>query len=675
MSYLSVKDIGTAALFAGTTEGRLLAERLAGGPVKVHVFVATEYGGEGLPQAENIFVHEGRMDQEEIREELSRLSCDLVLDATHPFARIVSENIKDACAACRIPCFRILRDYTKSRRAGGAGTGSSPVFVDSVEEAVEFLKGTQGHVLVTTGSKELSKYKALPDWEERIYARVLSLPQVVSDCGDLGFYGNHLMAMQGLFSVEMNVAMLHAVGAAWMVTKESGTAGGFEEKALAAGQAGAGLIVIGRPEEDGISLREALELFGLSMDRRKVFLVGMGPGDPGLFTEAARRAFEESQVLAGAGRMADGLRGFQKPVLREYQPERILGFLKDHPEYETAAVALSGDTGFFSGARGLLEVLNRDGGFEVEVIPGISSAGYFFSRIGAGWEDVCFLSLHGRDADLEGAVGGHKRVFILCGGSNALKEICERLLHAGLSQVRLTVGENLSLANERISEGTPETMREREVSGLTVVLAENPAAGRTLPRPLTHGLPDEAFLRGKTPMTKLEVRSVSLSKLALTENAVVYDVGAGTGSVSVECARLSSGIRVFSIERDPEALELLEKNRQQFSLSNMEIVAGTAPEALEGLPAPTHVFIGGSGGSMGRIVDTVLRKNGAARFVANLITPESLAAVMDLPRALPVTDPEIVMVTAARSKKAGNSHLMLGANPVWIVAFSGREDQ
>ena len=93
----------------------------------------------------------------------------------------------------------------------------------------------------------------------------------------------------------------------------------------------------------------------------------MGPGDPGLFTEAARRAFEESQVLAGAGRMADGLRGFQKPVLREYQPERILGFLKDHPEYETAAVALSGDTGFFSGARGLLEVLNRDGGFEVEV--------------------------------------------------------------------------------------------------------------------------------------------------------------------------------------------------------------------------------------------------------------------------------------------------------------------
>lgn len=373
--------------------------------------------------------------------------------------------------------------------------------------------------------------------------------------------------------------------------------------------------------------------------------------------------------------MADGLRGFQKPVLREYQPERILGFLKDHPEYDTAAVALSGDTGFFSGARGLLEVLNRDGGFEVKVIPGISSAGYFFSRIGAGWEDVCFLSLHGRDADLEGAVGVHKRVFILCGGSNALKEICERLLHAGLSQVRLTVGENLSLANERISEGTPETMREREVSGLTVVLAENPAAGRTLPRPLTHGLPDEAFLRGKTPMTKLEVRSVSLSKLALTENAVVYDVGAGTGSVSVECARLSSGIRVFSIERDPEALELLEKNRQQFSLSNMEIVAGTAPEALEELPAPTHVFIGGSGGSMGRIVETVLRKNGTTRFVANLITPESLAAVMDLPRDLPVTDPEIVMVTAARSKKAGNSHLMLGANPVWIVAFSGREDQ
>lgn len=670
-----MKTVQRAALFAGTTEGRLLAERLAGGPVRVHVFVATEYGGEGLPEAENILVHDGRMDAEEIREELSRLSCDLVLDATHPFARAVSENIRTACAACGIPCFRILREHTESRRAGGSGTGSSPVFVDSVEEAVEILKGTQGHVLVTTGSKELSKYKALPDWEERIYARVLSLPQVVSACGELGFYGSHLMAMQGPFSVEMNVAMLHAVGAAWMVTKESGAAGGFEEKVSAAGQAGAGLIVIGRPEEDGISLKEALELFGLSSARRKVFLVGVGPGDPGLLTEAARRAMEKSQVLAGAGRMADGLLGFHKPVLREYQPEKLLGFLAEHPEYETAAVALSGDTGFFSGAAKLLEAFNKNGGFEVEVIPGISSAGYFFSRIGTSWEDVRFISLHGRDADLEGAVWANKRVFILCGGSGALKEICKRLLKAGLSQIRLTVGENLSLESERILEGTPETMRERENAGLSVVLAENPQAGRILPSPLTHGLPDESFLRGKTPMTKLEVRSVSLSKLALTENAVVYDVGAGTGSVSVECARLSSGIRVFSIERDPEALKLLEENRRQFSLANMEIVAGTAPEALEGLPAPTHVFIGGSGGSMGRIVEEVLRKNGAACFVVNLITAESLAAVMELPEHLPVTDPEITMVTAARSKKAGKSHLMLGANPVWIVTFSGREDR
>ena len=159
MSRLPVKAVGNAALFAGTTEGRLLAERLAGGPVKVHVFVATEYGGEGLPEAENILIHEGRMDQEEIREELSRLSCDLVLDATHPFARIVSENIKAACAACRIPCFRILREHTKSLRAGRAGTGSSPVFVDSVEEAVEFLKGTQGHVLVTTGRRSFLNIK------------------------------------------------------------------------------------------------------------------------------------------------------------------------------------------------------------------------------------------------------------------------------------------------------------------------------------------------------------------------------------------------------------------------------------------------------------------------------------------------------------------------------------
>ncbi len=188
---------------------------------------------------------------------------------------------------------------------------------------------------------------------------------------------------------------------------------------------------------------------------------------------------------------------------------------------------------------------------------------------------------------------------------------------------------------------------------------------------ITPGIEDEEFIRGDVPMTKMEVRTVSLAKLKLTEDAVVYDVGAGTGSVSVECARLSDSVKVYAIEKNEDAISLVKQNAGKFGLSNIEIIPGEAPKILEPLPAPTHVFIGGSGGSMGEIIHLCLEKNPGTRFVVNVIMPESLAKLLGCLKDEPVTDPGIVSMTVARSKKAGSGHLMTGLNPVWIVSFSG----
>lgn len=704
-------------LFAGTTEGRVLAEAIVrigsrktspGPDIFLDIFVATEYGREGLPEVGNTRVFCGRLDAEEIFRILEEQRYDLVVDATHPYARLVSENIREACGRAGVELLRVLRE--KEQVMSGDG---DVISVSSVEEAVRFLSKTAGKILVTTGSKELARFRELPDWEERVYARVLSLPEVVSQCGELGFYGAHLIAMQGPFSVEMNLALLNSVGASWMVTKESGKAGGFEEKEEAARRAGAGLVVIGRPAESGISLAEAVKRLGelceapadvvselgersepgilreqrapLGPDGlrepeafRRVCLVGTGPGSTELLTVQGRRALANCQLIAGAGRIVQNLSEFGKPVLSEYQPDKILAFLGEHPEYRNVCVALSGDTGFYSGAKKLSEAFKKAPDTEVVILPGISSVNYFFARIGESWEDVKLLSLHGRDADLVREVQKNRRVFLLSGGEGTLRDICRRLTAAGLSDVTLTIGENLSLPGEWIERGTPEEFKDRGLESLAVVLIENPGAGGSAAsggsgtdRVITHGLPDDAFLRDKVPMTKMEVRAVSVSKLNLTERAVVYDVGAGTGSVSIECARLSAGIRVYAVERNPEAVRLLYKNREKFGLQNLEIVEGTAPDALDALPAPSHVFIGGSGGHMRPVVEAVLRKNPAARFVINLITPESMAAVMEITKDMPVTDVEISQIFAARSKKAGESHLMMGQNPVWIVSFTG----
>ena len=230
---------GKIAVFAGTTEGRVLASRLAGSQVAADVFVATEYGKEEIPKAENLQVHDGRVDEIQMEKLFQEKKYDLILDATHPFAVVVTANIREAAEKTGTPLLRILRDKISD------ASDCRIITVENIQSAVDFLKTTEGPVFVTTGSKELSAFLALPDWETRVYARVLSMPEVVKTCADMGFYGSHLIAMQGPFAEDLNVAMMKAVHAKWMVTKESGKAGGFAEKVSAAKKAGVGLVVIG----------------------------------------------------------------------------------------------------------------------------------------------------------------------------------------------------------------------------------------------------------------------------------------------------------------------------------------------------------------------------------------------------------------------------------------------
>jgi precorrin-6Y C5,15-methyltransferase (decarboxylating) len=197
------------------------------------------------------------------------------------------------------------------------------------------------------------------------------------------------------------------------------------------------------------------------------------------------------------------------------------------------------------------------------------------------------------------------------------------------------------------------------------MLLENPQADHIV----TPGIPDEAFVRGKVPMTKEEVRILSVAKLRLREDSVVYDVGAGTGSVSMEIARLCSEGRVYAIERNQEGIQLIRDNSQKLGLSNVIPVEGLAPAAMETLPAPTHAFIGGSSGNMKDIITMLRRKNPAVRIVINTIALESIAEVMTLIKELEILGADIVQITAARSRELGRYHMMTGLNPVYIISF------
>lgn len=179
---------------------------------------------------------------------------------------------------------------------------------------------------------------------------------------------------------------------------------------------------------------------------------------------------------------------------------------------------------------------------------------------------------------------------------------------------------------------------------------------------------DEEFIRGRVPMTKSEVRAVSISKLELSEGDIVYDIGAGTGSVAVEMALTSRIGHVYAVERGDEGCRLIRQNQEHFHVTNLTVVKGEAPEILEGLPAADRVFIGGSGGRLPLILDQVFKKNPHARVVVNVAALETLAEVNAYLQGHE-REAEIVSVQVARAKKLGDYHLMEGQNLVYIVTF------
>lgn len=647
-----------AVVFAGTTEGRRITEYLCRNGVRVTASVVTEYGGETLKVIEGLNIVRGKLDFRGICELLKKERPEIVVDATHLYACEITANVKRACLETDISYLRILRDTSAALGA---------VYVDSVKEGAEYLDRTEGNIFITTGSKELGEYTAIQNYRERCFARVLSLPQVVTMCAHLGFQGNHLIAMQGPFSREINAAMLKQVNASYLVTKESGAAGGFEEKCQAAAECGVTLVVIGKPEEkEGVSLKEGCrylaEFFGFSTEQ-EIALIGIGMGNPDLLTGEARRWISEAELLIGAKRMVEAVDAGDREVCLAYQPGEVERCVREHSHCRKVAVLLSGDVGFFSGAKKLLDIFG-----DARVIPGISSLVYFCAKLRCPWEDVACASLHGKRDSVINLLRDRGRVFVILGKSDDLSGLCKRLADCGLGEVKVSLGEDLGYPGEMITTGEAKTYRERVTSPLSVCLLE-------LSREMacTYGIADDAFIRGNVPMTKEEIRSIILSKMKLTRSAVVYDIGAGTGSVSVELARIAYRGQVFAVEEKHLAVELILKNREAFGCENLHVLEGRAPEILEELPPPDCAFIGGSGGSLKEIIEKVLEKNEKARIVVSAVSLETIGEAFQVLGELEKVrgrKTEAVAVSVAKSKVLGEYHMMLGQNPVYLFVSS-----
>ena len=642
-------------VFAGTTEGYELCRFLSEHQISVYACAATEYGGKALTETPYLHIHTGRLSREEMEAFFLKEAPNFVLDATHPYAAEVTDNIKSACEKTGFFYQRVLRE--QGRQAEKA------VYVESTEAAAEFLNTTEGNVLLTTGSKELKKFLGVKDYKERLYARVLSLPSVMEECSAAGFEGKHLIGMQGPFSRELNEAMLRQFHCRYLVTKDSGKAGGFQEKIDAAFSCGAIPVIIGRPlKEEGLSLVECKkwlsQKFGFSL-KPQITLLGIGMGSRDTLTIEGEKALEKAELLIGARRIADSVKMPHHTVVYEYDSEKILKCIEENSQYEHIVIALSGDVGFYSGAKKLLHNLGED----TRVICGISSVVYFMAKAGLSWDDAKIVSAHGRNCNLVSLICHSKKVFSILGTKDGISSLAGRLVSYGMGDVLLYVGENLSYENEKIFVKPAKELVSYEGDALCVICAYNENASELMS---THGIKDECFIRGKAPMTKEEVRTVSLMKLGLSEDSVCYDVGAGTGSVAVEMALRAHQGKVYAIEKKEDALALILENKKKFAADNLEIVGGCAPEAMEELPVPTHAFIGGSSGNLKEIIRLLLNKNPEVKIVINCITLETVGEAMEAIREFDFQEKDIVQMSVSRSKEVGRYHMMMGENPIYI---------
>lgn len=695
-------------IFGGTTEGRKLAIACELLGIPAYVSVASEYGSDVLGELKVVKVLEGRMNIDEMSAGFKALDISVVYDATHPFATVVKENIKSACEQNEIEYIRVLRNITDI-------DSEDYKLVKSVDEAVDYLTTCEGNVFVATGSKEIAKYKKLD--LSRVYARVLSAVESINACKDIGLEGSHIIAMQGPFSERLNIALMEEYNCKYMVSKQTGNNGGFDEKIEACKQAGVYPIIVALPQNDkGISEEEAIEHIAKrhnienykniltkysdndqdnGIDDKtgrpyKLSIVGIGPGSMEYVNAKARKLISDADIIvAGSDRMlelSDEIRKEEKKCkeyasFKSYKTIDIINFIKEkfeNSQDSSAVVLMSGDTGFYSGTQSLykhIEAMAKNSEnilhkVDMQIVPSISSISYLASRYNISWHDMKIVSLHGRTGHLAHELKTNKKVFVISSGGMETSDIISELIDKGFEDCDIYIGENMSYPEEVLSHGKVADFKEHKFLELCSMIIINQNAS---PMHMTLGIEDDEFIRDKVPMTKSEIRALSVAKLGLSSEDICYDVGAGTGSVSIEMAMNVPKGKVYAIEKKTIAADLIYKNIEKFGLDNVEVIKGEASVSMEEIEAPDAVFIGGTTGKLRDILKIVFEKNPKVRVVVTAVSLESVAEINEACKYYETLGckTDIVLVSVSNTKRVMNYTMFDAKNPVLIASIKG----
>ncbi len=703
-------------ILAGTTEGRVLSDKLEESGIKHIVSVASEYGETMLGEGEFRTIRIGKLDEDAMilyLEGEGFSEGDFLVDATHPYAKEVTENAGKVAEKMGLKYLRVKRDRVDIPVSENIHIFKS---IDLCAEALtKFLNQKENQkepVLITTGSNNLEIFAETLSAEvlKNTYVRVIPTIESIEKCKRLGFEESHIIALQGPFSVELNVALIKQYGIRHLITKESGTAGGFGEKIEAAEKCGISTYVIARPEEEGMPLSEVEKLLvkgaDLELDIKSdtkskeahLILAGAGMGDGDSLTEEVKEAVKNADAIFGAKRILESLGCAQnKEKYSLFRAEDVIDIILAHPEYKKNVILFSGDSGFYSGARSFLKYLEDKyerlkqfgekelrsvniGGvnFIISVLPGLSSVSALAAKLGESYEDAGIYSLHGRFSkenlnEILWNIKYQEKAFVLFSGAQDVNSLARGMKEQEI-EGEITLGINLSSKEEEIVTLSLDEAMGIERSGSIIGFIRNlsPQGRMLIPYFM-----DQDFLRDNTPITKEVIRHESIRRLQLREGDLVFDIGGGTGSVAIEIGSLHPTLRVLSVEKKKERVEILKQNIENHHMDNVKVIEGDASEILRenidemlaGKTKPDAVFIGGSGGQLGEIVRLISQLGEGIRFVVNAVTLETIQETEKVLEEFEPKNRRAVQIGVSNLTDVGDYHMFRAENPVMIYSF------
>lgn len=421
-------------------------------------------------------------------------------------------------------------------------------------------------------------------------------------------------------------------------------------------------------------------------DNREIYLIGMGPGSPSLLTEEARDCLLSLDAVAGAARTLALYREIGGSVAADrcfesFRTIELLQFLEALPENcRKVGFLFTGALSVYSGATALTSALEEAGVSRerMHFLSGLSSLDYFLDQLGER-RDTAVLSLHGRTGSVLPLLAREGKLLVLLGGRGQLRDIAAELLEFGLSETELVLGSRLSYPEEEIRRGRPADFLDTEADPLSLLYLrfrqESGEAKLQSGDFCRFGIEDVRFFREKAvPMTKQAARSFTLSQLPLREDALVYDIGAGSGSISVELSLHVPRGRVLAFESEEAALRVLQENRRRFLCGNLHILPGLAPDTLPPADSfdgkPDLVFIGGSRGRLSSIIKVVLEQSPDCTIAVHAITMETEQEILGIAAEIAESHHlEMLTMMSSELRPLGKYHMRSAQNPITVAVL------